>query len=219
MVLPGVVNTVQVVDLEVHFSAVQEGAAVPLGHVPVQRTPLHALFIGQRPIAEAENHVCDVFPDRGGGNEQHFGHWVVVIGSLSRGHQLLHAKGDHAGGEIEHMLQLIHPHLDDDQIQRGVSVQSGLQAGQSQPVGEIGILHHIGASIQGVFNDSVVCSQHVLYNSGPPLIKGKPLAGAKSRVISGKIIAPGVGIAKAEDVFHDNAPFQIFMIYVCCIVS
>ena len=130
MISLGVVQAVQLVELEAQLGAVDKAAAVALRNSAVFFPQLKALGIGIRTEAEAEDHLPDA---RVGGmrrDQKHLGRGIGVVRGLTGLYQMLHAEGDHARSEIEHMLEFVAAHLENHQIQGRVCIQRHLQAFQ-----------------------------------------------------------------------------------------
>ena len=202
MVALGIVQSVQRIDLKIQLGAVDEAAAVALGHLPIPFAQLAALLIGVRAEAEAEDHLADVGMGGRGRDHQHLGDGIVVVGRLAGLHELFRAEGDHAGGEVEHMLELIAADLHHHQVQRRVCIQRHLQALQAHAVGEVRIVLHAGARVERVFDHAIAVAQRLAHQARPAFVLGHALPRAKFRHIGGIVVAPGVGIAKDQYVFH-----------------
>ena len=144
-------------------------------------------------------------------DQQHLGGGVAVVGGLAGAHQLLHAEGNHARREVEHVLELVAAHLDDHQIQRRVGVQRHLQAAQAVAVRKVGILVHVGAGIERVLDDVVLAPQLLLHQPRPALVLSHALRRVHFGDIARDVVAPGIGITENQDVFHCVHSFSCFM--------
>lgn len=111
--------------------------------------------------------------------------------------QFLHAEADLLSGNPIAGLGVIGAQHDDDQVQRGMGLYTGSDIAQSTAPGLQVVLKCCGTAVHTLLHNMIAIAQQFAQQTAPALIDG--ITGSQSGNI-----AMGIGIAKAQDLFHSN---------------
>lgn len=110
------------------------------------------------------------------------------------------AGGDFARRSVEDGFQVVGAEHEDDDVDGLVAFEAGGEIVEAFPGDVEGIFVDGGAAILAFFDDAVVGSEFAGEDTGPADVEG--VADGEGSGDAGRVEAPGVGVAEAEDGFH-----------------
>lgn len=140
--------------------------------------------------------------DGRGANEEEFGRLIAGTGGVGEDEagENSGAGGDFTWRSVEDGFQVVGAEHEDDGVDGLVTFEAGGEVVEAFAGDVEGIFVDSGAAILAFFDDAVVGSEFAGEDTGPADVEG--VADGEGSGDAGRVEAPGVGVAEAEDGFH-----------------